>query len=64
MKPGDDLHGFSWRRSCAACAHADSRSRFPAGLPLIDVRVGAPPSHRNSGYAVFTLDGELVEVMR
>lgn len=36
----------------------------PDGAPLVDVRVGVPPRHDVSGYAVFQMDGTLVEVVK
>jgi hypothetical protein len=34
------------------------------GMPLVDVRVGVPPNHSNGGYAVFTVDGQFVEMFK
>ncbi len=38
--------------------------RDPRGLPLFDVRVGVPPDFQIGGYAVFTMDGKLVEAIK
>lgn len=38
--------------------------RDPKGRPLFDVRVGVPPDHRIGGYAVFSMDGKLVDAVK
>jgi len=38
--------------------------RDPTGRPMFDVRVGVPPGFRSGGYAVFTMDGQLVDAIK
>lgn len=38
--------------------------RHPKGQPFFDIRVGVPPAGRINGYAVVTLDGQVVRAFR